>query len=77
MGLQENDHRREKKGISMGSFQQLRQRLKALGHETHPPLLFIKLDEPKNGNVTLNQSDLADLDHLIASLVADLERRRS
>lgn len=60
----------------MGRFQLLFRRLKTLGHESHPLLLFLHLDEVKNGKVLLNESDLADLEHLIESLVSDLERAR-
>ena len=60
----------------MGRFELLHTRLKTLGYESHSYLLFLDLDKAKNGKVILNESDLADLEHLIESLVLDLERTR-
>lgn len=60
----------------MGRFQLLKERLKALGHPVYSPLIFIHLDEVKRGKVMLNESDLADLEHLIESLVLKLEEAK-
>jgi hypothetical protein len=60
----------------MGRFQLLHERLKALGHPVHSPLIFVHLDEAKRGKVTLNESDLADLEHLIESLVSELAQAK-
>lgn len=60
----------------MGRFESLRDRIKSLGHGTAAPLmLFKKLDEDKKGDVTLNYSDLVDLEGVLSRLVTVLEEK--
>lgn len=60
----------------MGSFQMLRNRLRDLGYPIYSQLLFTHLDEAINGKRELNQSDLSELEELLAGLVSELERAK-